>query len=85
MTRFVRAACAGAVLFALLPAAAPAADAPKAATDKKLVCQYMLRTGTRFKTKTCRTMTEWDKMTEENRKAASELIDRPTISTARGN
>lgn len=85
MTKHVCRVAAGALLLAALPAAALATDAPKATADHKLVCQYMMRTGSRFKTKTCRTAAQWERMTEENRKSASELIDRPAISTARGN
>lgn len=73
-----------AVLPLLLPITARAADPTTPGADPdRLVCHYMMRTGTRFKSKTCRTVAQWEKMTEENRKAASEMIDRPFIFDCR--
>lgn len=62
--------------------AAGSSTAPGTGQDR-VVCREMMRTGTRFKSKTCRTVAQWEKMTEENRKTASELIDRPFIFDCR--
>ena len=46
---------------------------------QKIVCKERRKTGTRFTTKTCRTAAQWDKMAEEHRANAKEMIDRPQI------
>jgi hypothetical protein len=66
-----------------VPVAASANDEPQ--SEDKLVCKHRKKTGTRFTTKTCKTASEWDRMAEENRRTANEMINKPFISTARGN
>ena len=71
-----------------LPPTSPAYAAPETneAVDKgqRIVCKEQRKTGTRFTTKTCRTAAQWDKMAEEHRANAKEMIDRPQIETQRG-
>jgi hypothetical protein len=71
-----------------LPATSMAYAAPEtnAAVDagQRIVCKEQRKTGTRFTTKTCKTAAQWDKMAEEHRANAKEMIDRPQIETRRG-
>jgi hypothetical protein len=55
---------------------AEAADA-----GQKIICKERRKTGTRFTTRTCKTADQWDKMAEEHRASAKEMIDRPQIPT----
>jgi len=64
----------------LLPISTPPAMAknPDQAAVKEdpdeLVCKTKSKVGTRFPSKTCRTRMEWDKIAEENRRAAAEMV-----------
>lgn len=51
---------------------------------QKIICKERRKTGTRFTSKTCRTAAQWDKMAEEHRANAKEMIDRPQIDITRG-
>ena len=62
-----------------------AADPVLTANDDKPVCRYVTHTGTRFETKVCRSAANWGKLSEQSRRNAAEMIDRPAINTARGN
>lgn len=45
----------------------------------RMICKYQLQTGTRFKTKVCKTAAQWEEMAEQNRAGLKELVDRPQI------
>jgi hypothetical protein len=55
---------------------APAATGAAVHADK-LVCKDKARTGTRFPAKMCRTRAQWEQITLQHRREASEMIDRP--------
>jgi len=64
------------------------ATAPAQGQDdaqSKVVCKSVLRTGTRFKERTCKTVKQWDVAREQQRREASELVDKPLVSGARSN
>lgn len=58
--------------------------AAQTAADEKLVCKTDAKTGTRFKTKICKTRLQWEQMREQHLRNAREVIDRPEIETRRG-
>ncbi|HEX8527550.1 hypothetical protein [Allosphingosinicella sp.] len=66
--------------------AASAADpvgAPGANSRDERVCRQRAKTGTRFATRVCHTRAQWERITEENRRAAAEMINKPMIETRR--
>lgn len=44
-----------------------------------MVCKYQIKTGTRFKRKTCRTRAQWDAITEASRQTIKDIVDRPQV------
>jgi hypothetical protein len=56
-----------------------------AKSEGRLICKHSKKTGTRFTTKICKTAAQWDRISEESRAEANEMINRPIISTERGN
>ena len=63
-------------------AAAPSFAAQPTAQERsgdKLVCKSKPKTGTRFRTKTCRTVSEWDQIAEGNKRAMADVVNRPQI------
>lgn len=60
-----------------------AATATKEAADDRIVCKLQAKTGTRFKSKICRTHLQWEEMRAQNQRDAKEMIDRPVIETRR--
>lgn len=68
-----------AMLFAPFGVGAPAAAGNEAKDGDRMVCKYSLQTGTRFKTKTCKTAAEWEAMAEEHRNGLKDMVDRPQI------
>jgi hypothetical protein len=76
----------GSILAALaLVSAVPAQAGSTASTpEDRVVCKYEVSTGTKFKTKTCKTHKQWEAMREQNRRDLKEMIDRPVIETRRG-
>ena len=52
--------------------------------DKKVVCKFEQNTGTRFQTRSCKTIEEWDTIREQQLRAAQEMINKATIDTNRG-
>ena len=46
---------------------------------ERMICKDQLQTGTRFKTKICKTAAEWEAMAEAHRKGLTELVNRPQI------
>lgn len=69
------------------PAAAPATTTAAAVSSDgaRLVCRREAQPNTRFKTKVCKTVAEWEARAEAARAAFAEEQQRPMISTARGN
>lgn len=70
-----------------LPAIASHSAQTNSASDpkNKTVCKGSQRTGTRFASRTCRTVREWEELEEQNKRGASELINRPQIEIRKGN
>ena len=50
--------------------------------DDRIVCKSKPQTGTRFRTKTCYTAAEWERIAEENRRAMKDMLG-PVIETRR--
>jgi hypothetical protein len=75
------------VAFASLTSVPAAFASPedRAQQDEKLICKHNRQTGTRFTKKVCKTAAQWDRMAEEHRSVASEMVNRPLISIDRGN
>ena len=48
--------------------------------QNKVVCKYELKTGTRFKERSCRTVKDWDAMREQHMRDAKEMAG-PTVNT----
>lgn len=78
---------ASASLLAAIPAPASANDSATKAVDSKdkMVCKRTQKTGTRFHSQTCKTAAQWEALAEQNKRDASEWINRPSVSTERGN
>ena len=69
---------ASSVILASFAVAQPGSAATSSAAEgDKLVCKIKARTGTRFPAKTCRTRADWEQITAQHRREASEMIDRP--------
>ena len=66
---------------ALIAPAANAADAP--ADGNKLVCRSIRVTGTRFPTRICHKKADWDRMREQQRRDAEELLNSRVVETRR--
>jgi len=63
---------------------APAANAAEAGTDgNKLVCKSIRITGSRFPTRICHKKADWEKMREQHRRDAEELLNTRVIETRR--
>ena len=67
------------LIVAIMAAGAPVVQLPAQATAAKadpnhIVCKTQPRKGTRFRDKICHTRAEWDQITEENKRAASEMV-----------
>lgn len=60
------------------------AETKEAKSPDRIVYKHRQKTGTRFTTKTCKPASEWERLAEEARKAAGEMIDRPAVETRRG-
>ena len=55
---------------------APASPASAASGANKLICKSDSGTGSRVPARTCHTRAEWDKISEENRRASAETMNR---------
>ena len=65
---------------------APSAGAANSArSDQALVCKEKAKTGTRFRSKTCHTRADWDKIAEQHKREADEMINRRMIDDRKGN
>lgn len=60
-------------------AGAVAETAPPTKEADEFVCESSAKTGTRFRTKTCRTPAQWERMAEEAKRNYNETHDRPTV------
>ncbi len=69
---------------ALVSAPAAAASAEAGRDGSKVVCKRESKTGTRFPTKICRTKAQWEALSEQHKRDAKEMIDRPQIEDRRG-
>lgn len=56
-----------------------AASAAGAEAGERVVCKLRQRTGTRFKTKICKTLAQWEEMAEQGRSGIKEMVDRPHV------
>ena len=56
-----------------------AKDKPKSPDD--VICKTDAKTGTRFRTRDCRTRAQWEAQAEQQMRDAKEMIDRPVIET----
>lgn len=66
--------------FAVLHSVAPAASVQASdESEERMVCKYQMQTGTRFKTKVCKTAAQWEEMAEAHRKGLTDLVNRPQI------
>ena len=78
---------AAALALILTGAPAPAFNAGSVeASDRagdKVVCRSKPKTGTRFRTKTCRTVAEWEAIREAARRTMSEELQGRAINTCR--
>ena len=68
-----------AILVASLCVQLPLSAAERDCSADRMICKYRQETGTRFKTKMCKTAEQWDEMTEQNRAGLKDLADRPQI------
>lgn len=67
-------------------AAAPATTAERARADPdRLVCRREAKANSRFTTKVCKTVAEWEQRAETARQAFGEVQDRPVVDVSRGN
>jgi len=83
MRRFLVVA-ASALLVSTPPALAHLLDPEETSASKdKVVCKERRPTGTRFARRTCRTLEQWETMSENAKRAASETVDRRMIETRR--
>ena len=64
---------------AIVQASAPSED------SEKVVCKSSAKTGTRFKSKTCRTRAQWERMAELAKRSYGETQNRPVIEIRKGN
>jgi hypothetical protein len=58
-------------------------EAAANAGDQKVICKTQPRTNSRFGKRTCLTQAEWAKRTEQHKKDAAEMINRPIICTGK--
>ena len=60
------------------PATAPTPNGPD--PQSKIVCKYELKTGTRLKERSCKTVKDWDAMREQHMRDAKEMAG-PVVNT----
>ena len=53
-------------------------DVKDEATDR-VVCKYRKQTGTRFTSKICKRVSDWEKAAEQSRADMKEMVDRPQV------
>lgn len=59
-----------------------APQATDAVDGSRVTCRTRRRTGTRFTTRICHTVAEWERMSQEHQRAAGEMINRPSSRPA---
>lgn len=75
------------IILAALALVSPApgqAGSTASAPEDRVLCKYQVSTGTKFKTRTCKTQKQWEAVREQNRRDLKDMIDRPVIETRRG-
>ena len=68
---------------AIGPVSVAVAKTSEAQGDK--ICKRQAKTGTRFASKICYTKAEWEEITEANKRADAEAINRPVVNIGKGN
>lgn len=66
------------------PTSAQTADAAKVAGQDRVVCRKETKANSRFTTKVCKTVAEWEQRAETAKQAFGETQNRPVISIDRG-
>lgn len=51
----------------------------EASPGDRIVCKHQKRTGTRFASKICKTVSQWEAIAEDNRAGLREMVDRPHV------
>lgn len=64
---------------------APAAAETASEDKSRLVCRREMKANSRFSTKICKTVAEWEERAETARRAFGEVQDRPVVDISRGN
>lgn len=64
-----------------LALATPAAAGEKQKSPDDVICRTEAKTGTRFRSRDCRTRAQWEAQAEQQMRDAKEMIDRPVIET----
>jgi len=77
VARLRLAQCALAV--AALTAGSYAFSQPALSDDQRIICKQTPKSGSRFMRRLCGTKAEWERMTEQHKRAYSEIQNRPTI------
>jgi len=73
-----------AVMFVAVPAIAAGNSPTKSVDDdQQMVCKSQQRTNSRLPKKTCMTKAQWDRMSEQAKRDAKDMIDRPQIEIRR--
>lgn len=68
-----------AMMAAVTIAPVSAEEAVKKKDKEEVVCKRTQKTGTRFASRVCHTPAEWDRITEEHKRAAAEAMNAPAF------
>ena len=49
----------------------------------QVVCKQAAKTNTRFGKRTCKTRAQWEQISEQNRREAEEVINKPSFGSGR--
>ena len=55
------------------------AEGARSANENRIVCKYQAESGTRFKSKTCKTKAQWEQMRIQQQRDAEDMFDRPVL------
>ena len=64
-------------------ASSPDTDAPAVEANDKMICKRTQRTGTRFYSKICKTVAQWDALAEQHKRDMAETVNRPQVEIRR--
>lgn len=70
---------ASAAILAPQPFSPVLANDQQAATADRVVCKHRKKTGTRFTSKICKRVSDWEKSAEQSRADLKEMVDRPHV------